>query len=131
MKKLQDSATDSTQHTLDSLTVGDQVRLTPDSRTTWWRVAARNKDHLVLVKQAAFEESGIVEYCVTGSLNCTYNGQGPGPVRSSLNSLGGGWDMGKDGIDAETAITALESGDRQLSMRRLLGIQSVEVRNGN
>ena len=110
------------------LRVGDLVKVHPDSNQRRpWTVAARNDQHVILIRQAAFELRGVMEYCVTGWLNSMYNGEGPGPVRSSLNSLGGGWDMGENGSLAHTAIEALESGQRQLSMRRVCGIDRIEV----
>lgn len=118
----------STSEHISALSIGDKVRFTPGDRKAW-RVAARNADHVVLVRQAAFQPRGTLEYCVTGTLNGGYNGQPAGPVRSSLNTLGGGFDVGPNGERADEIIAALESGERQLSMRRVLRIDAIEAVN--
>lgn len=125
------------QKQLDELNIGDRVRFTPSGNRmggkdrVWWRVVARNVRHVVLVRQAAFEEKGVLEYTVTGWLDHGYNGSGPGPVRSSLNSLGGGYDVGPDGRDAMNVIAELEDpAGLELSMRRVLKIWDLEVKPG-
>ncbi len=91
--------------------VGDRVRFTPDSRArAWWTVTARNADHVVAVRQAPFHPKGTVEYTVTGQMKGRYNGAGPGLVRSSLNTLGGGWDLSNHGAGPGEILEALESG---------------------
>lgn len=124
------------QKQLDELNIGDRVRFTPSGSRSggkdrvWWRVVARNVNHVVLVRQAAFEEKGVLEYTVTGWLDHGYNGSGPGPVRSSLNSLGGGYDVGPDGSMAHEVIAELEDPHGlELSMRRVLKIWNLEVRS--
>lgn len=124
------------QDKLDALAVGDRVRFTPSGNRkggkerVWWRVVARNAEHVVLVRQAAFEPKGTLEYTVTGWLNHGYNGSGPGPVRSSLNSLGGGYDVGADGEKGHEVIAELEDPHGlELSMRRVLSIWDLEVRS--
>lgn len=101
------------QDKLDALKIGDRVRFTPSGNRkgskerVWWRVVARNADHVVLVRQAPFEDKGVLEYTVTGWLNHGYNGSGAGPVRSSLNSLGGGYDVGPNGEKGHEVIAEL------------------------
>lgn len=115
------------QVTLAQITVGDQIRFQPDSRErAWWTVTARNDDHVVAVRQAPFHPKGTVEYTVTGRMDGHRNGAGPGIVRSSLNTLGGGWDLSnREGVGAEEILDALESGQYELSMRRVIDIHSI------
>lgn len=123
------------QKQLDELHVGDRVRFTPSGGRSpkdrvWWKVVARNVDHVVLVRQAPFAPRGELEYTVTGWLDHGHNGSGPGPVRSSLNSLGGGYDVGPDGSKAHEVIAELENPHGlELSMRRVLKIWNLEVRS--
>lgn len=123
------------QKQLDELRIGDRVRFTPSGGRSpkdrvWWKVVARNVDHVVLVRQAPFAPRGELEYTVTDWLDHGYNGSGPGPVRSSLNSLGGGYDVGPDGEKAHNVIAELEDpAGLELSMRRVLKIWDLEVRS--
>ena len=55
----------------------------------------------------------------------SWRGQGPGVVRSSLDTLGGGWKVGPDGAGCEDALRAIETGVQQLSYRRLLAVESI------
>lgn len=111
------------------LQVGDKIKFYPDSNIRqWWTVAARNDKHVVAVRQAPFESKGTLEYTVTGTMNGMRNGAGPGLVRSSLNSLGGGWDVGTEGELAYTVLESLED-HLELSMRRVIDVHSIEVRN--
>lgn len=113
---------------VSDLKAGDKVKFHPDSDTRrWWTVKARNEDHVVAVRQAPFEVKGVMEYSVTGTMNGMRNGAGPGLVRSSLNALGGGWDVGTDGELAYTVLEALED-HYELSMRRVIDVHGIEVR---
>lgn len=108
------------------ISIGDQLRFTPDSRErAWWTVVARNAEHIVAVRQAPFEPKGVVEYTVTGQLNGPRNGAGPGLVRSSLNTLGGGWDLSDQSAGSTEILAALESGDFHLSMRRVIDVRGI------
>lgn len=114
---------------IQAVQVGDYVKFYPDSNERqWWHVVARNDDHVVAVRQAPFQEKGTLQYTVTGYREYQYNGVGPGLVRSSLDSMGGGWDLGEDGSEAYTIIEALESGDHDLSNRRLENVKAIEVK---
>ncbi|QAU06985.1 hypothetical protein SEA_APHELION_120 [Gordonia phage Aphelion] len=112
--------------------VGDQIRFAPsrgDGRR-WWIVRALNDRYMVATRQAAFEPKGVLVYTVVDLVGWryTYNGAGPGMVRSSLNTLGGGWEVGPDGEGCQDIITALEIGEFELSNRRVVDVQSIEQR---
>lgn len=114
---------------ITDVAIGDQIRFTPDSRPrAWWTVIDRNPEHIVAVRQAPFEPKGTLEYTVTGHMNGQRNGAGPGLVRSSLNTLGGGWDLSNrdGGAGPEGILAALESGKYELSMRRVVDVQTIE-----
>lgn len=113
----------------DNIKVGDRVRFTPDSDTRRaWTVTARNADHIVAVRQAYFEPEGVVQYTVTEVRDYRYNGVRPGLVRSSLNTMGGGWDLDHR-IDegSREIIAALEAGEYELSNRRVIEVDDVTV----
>lgn len=114
------------------IAVGDQIRFQPDSRErAWWTVTQRNDDHVVAVRQAPFHPKGTVEYTVTGRMDGRRNGAGPGLVRSSLNTLGGGWDLSnRQDAGSEEILDALESGQYELSMRRVIDVHSIHRRSG-
>lgn len=120
------TTTEPVQHA--DVAVGDQIRFIPDSRAkAWWTVADRSPDHVIAVRQAPFEPKGTVEYTVTGHLNGQRNGAGPGLVRSSLNTLGGGWDLSnREGVGSAEILAELESGRYGLSMRRVVSVTSIE-----
>lgn len=112
--------------------VGDQIRFAPsrgDGRR-WWIVRALNDRYMVATRQAAFEPKGVLVYTVVDLVGWryTYNGAGPGMVRSSLNTLGGGWEIGPDGEGCQDIITALEIGEFELSNRRVVDVESIEQR---
>lgn len=114
---------------IKDIAAGDQIRFTPDSRArAWWTVTDRNAEHVVAIRQAPFHPKGTVEYTVTGHLNGQRNGAGPGLVRSSLNTLGGGWDLSNSRaeVGSEEILAALESGRYELSMRRVVSVHGIE-----
>jgi hypothetical protein len=113
---------------LSEIQVGDRIRLAPGrNRRAWWTVTARDHDHIVAVRQAAFQSKGTVEYTILATIDYRYNAAGPGLIRTTVNTIDGGWDLGgrvKEG--SEEIIAALASGDWELSLRRLLGVAVVE-----
>ncbi|MDN3309581.1 hypothetical protein QWJ90_01415 [Microbacterium oryzae] len=113
---------------IGDVAVGDRVRFIPGSReSAWWTTTARNDEHVVAVRQAAFHPKGIVEYTITGHLESSYNGQGPGVVRSSLNTLGGGWDLeGRIDEGSQEILDELSEGRFELSMRRVAGVARID-----
>lgn len=112
----------------DEIEVGDKILMVPDPRPrNAWTVTARNDEHIVAVRQAPFRPKGEVEYTITGTLNGGYNGVRSGLVRSSLNTLGGGWELdGRVEEGSREIIEALESGDFELSLRRVYPLDSLE-----
>lgn len=111
--------------------VGDRIRFTPHlgSGRRWWLVRDRDERFIVATQQAPFQPKGDLRYTVvdlTGWQNKRYNGAGNGIVRSSVNTLGGGWDLGPNGEGAEEIISALHSGKWELSHRRVASVWSIE-----
>lgn len=118
---------------LYDLEVGDQVRFTdPESEThssRWWRVAATDHRYIIAWRQVPFQPQGTHEYTVIDQIerDHAYNGVGPGAVRSSLNTLGGGYDMSQPDW-ADTMLSELHDGTWELSNRRLMQVHGVEVK---
>lgn len=115
---------------LSEIEVGDRIRLTPGGRDRiWWDVTARDDAHIVAVRPAPFEPKakGAVEYTILATIDYRYNAAGPGLIRTTVNTIGGGWDLdGRVNEGSEEIIAALASGDWELSRRRLLGVANVE-----
>ena len=113
----------------DAIRVGDKIRFDPNGGRRWWTVRDRDERFIVATAQAPFQPKGELWYTVvdlTGWQEKRYNGAGNGIVRSSLNTLGGGWDCDDEGI-AEI-IPALRSGSWELSHRRVANVWSIEHR---
>jgi hypothetical protein len=124
----QEEAVSATQ-THDDLAVGDRIRFMPQAGNRWWTIRARDERYLVATQSALFKPQGHLWYAVvdlTGWQDRTYNGQGDGIVRSSLNTLGGGWDIGPDGEGCDEVLAAIASGEWELSHRRILRVDSIE-----
>ena len=112
------------------LKVGDRVRFHPKPGRAWWVVRARDDRYIICTRQAPFQPKGEPEYTIldlVGYQDHTRNGAGNGVVRSSLNTLGGGWDVGSDGEHCSEMLADLQSGEWELSTRRLLDVRRVEV----
>lgn len=116
----------------DAVQVGDRIRFSPGGHgNRWWTVRARDERFIVATMQAPFAPKGDLWYTVvdlTGWQEKRYNGAGNGVVRSSLNTLGGGWDIGPNGEGCDGIIPALRSGEWELSHRRVMNVWSVEHR---
>lgn len=111
--------------------VGDKVRF--DGAGQWWTVQARDERFLVATVRVvgtsvAADEWAYTVVDLTGWADKRYNGAGNGPVRSSLNSLGGGWPLTGTTLrtDCEAALEALLSGEREISHRRVTNVLSIE-----
>ncbi|WP_138918070.1 hypothetical protein [Gordonia effusa] len=111
--------------------VGDRVRFIPRAGdgTRWWTVRASNEQYLVATRQAEFRPKGKLLYTVVDLVGWehSYNNAGPGLVRSSLNTLGGGWELGPDGEGAQGILDVLVSGKWELSRRRAVSVTDIEV----
>ena len=117
--------------TYEDVRVGDRIRFAPERR--WWAVRDRDERFIVATAQAPFEPKGELVYTVvdlTGWQGHKYNGAGNGVVRSSLNTLGGGWDLGPNGEGSEQIIPALRTGTFELSNRRVANARVVEIKEG-
>ncbi|WGL50655.1 hypothetical protein P5P86_11840 [Nocardioides sp. BP30] len=110
--------------------VGDRIRFVPLGGTgvRWWTVRVRDERFILATMQAPFRPKSELIYTVVDLTGWqrTYNGVGPGVVRSSLNALGGGWDTDDEGMAA--ALAGLQSGKWELSVRRVLAVQSIEIK---
>lgn len=112
------------------LAVGDRFRLVPQPGNRWWTIRARDERFIVATQQAPFQPKGDLQYTVvdlTGWQDKTYNGAGNGIVRSSLNTLGGGYDVGTSGEHCDQLLADLRSGRWELSHRRLLDVHDIET----
>jgi hypothetical protein len=121
----------STMTIATEIVVGDQIRF--EHNEAWWTVGARDERFIVATKRATFSKKSdnafwytIID--LTGWAEKRYNGAGEGPVRSSLNTLGGGWDLNPDNL-AESCEEILEAvkGERwELSHRRITDARRIE-----
>lgn len=112
------------------LAVGDRFRLIPQPGNRWWTVRARDERFIVATQRAPFQPKGDLQYTVidlNGWQDRTYNGAGNGIVRSSLNTLGGGYDVGADGEHCDQLLAGLRSGRWGLSHRRVLDVHDIET----
>jgi len=111
---------------------GDRIRFTPENTVAgWWKVVDRDNRYIVAIAQRPFKPKGEWLYTVVdliGYQNQRYNGVGNGVVRSSLDTLGGGWGIGPNGEGAERIIPALRDGEWDISPRRLAKVWSIEKR---
>jgi hypothetical protein len=109
--------------------VGDRVRFHPARGTGrhWWTVQAADDRYLVATSTLLFGRGSC--YTVVdrvGFLDKTYNGEGNGVVRSSLNTLGGGWDP-LDRAGCEEILAGLRLGEWEFSLRRIFRVDEIEV----
>lgn len=112
--------------------VGDKIRFTPRGRELWpWTVRARDDRFIVATTQCPFKPKGTLLYTVVdlvGWQSKRYNGEGPGVVRSSLDTIGGGWGAGVyDDAECQEILVAVVSGDWDLSHRRVLSVRGIDV----
>lgn len=116
----------------EDIKVGDKIRFSDHKeRKRWWKVMDRDDRYIVAITQAPFMPKGDHWYTVvdlTGWANKHYNYAGNGPIRSSLNTLGGGWDIGPNGEGTELIIPALRSNEWEISNRRVLDVRGVEIK---
>lgn len=118
---------------LEDLEIGDHIRfIAPDSDThgsRWWQVAAADQRYIIAFRQAPFQSKDTYEYTVIDLVERQhpYNDVPPGIVRSSLNTLGGGYDTSQDGW-ADKMLAELHDGTWELSNRRLAAVQGIEVK---
>ena len=113
----------------DDIAVGERIRFTPNHGRQWWTVRDRDERYIVATAHAPFQPKGTLQYTVvdlTGWQDRRYNGAGNGIVRSSLNTLGGGWNIGADGTGAGEILPALHSGERELSHRRVVNVVAID-----
>lgn len=114
------------------VTVGDRIRPQPHGGRTWWTVQARNERYLVATRPEPFASKGAgLQYTVI-DLRSTmrHNGAYPGVARSSLDTLGGGWDInpGSPLGDCEAILRNLTDGDVSLSPRSIVQVTGLDVK---
>lgn len=113
---------------LGTLRVGDRVRFDRQHHSYWWDIRDRDDRFIVATSQQPFQPAGVLCYTavdLTGWLEKHYNGAGLGVVRSSLNTLGGGWDLTDDSV--ARILPALRAGEWELSHRRVIDVKHVEI----
>lgn len=107
----------------DAIEVGDKIRFIPRAGGhKWWTVQARDERYIIATQQAPFRPKGEQIYTIVDLVGPAfgYNGIRPGPIRSSSNHLGGGWDEGWPELLAE-----LQAGTVQLSHRRMAAVDEI------
>ncbi|TDP76327.1 hypothetical protein DEU31_3034 [Brachybacterium sp. AG952] len=113
----------------DEIKVGDRIRFAPQRGNRWWRVDARDERFIIASQRlTGYHPEGTQQYTVVDltGWTFTYNGVGPGKVRSSINLLGGGYDMDEPGW-ADRMLAELQSGELELSHRRVMSVWEIEV----
>lgn len=107
---------------------GDQVRFAPaaGSGNRWWTVRAVDERHLVATCPRPFDSVPIYTVVDLTGWTSTYNGVGPGMDRSSLNTLGGSYDVGDHGENCAQILTDLREGTRELSHRRVMPVEQIQ-----
>lgn len=107
--------------------VGKRIRFVPESGNRWWTVWASDERYIIATRKAPFSEELVYTVVDLTGWTSTYNGVGPGPVRSSVNSLGGGYDLGPDGEGCAQMLAELNDNTIDLSWRRVVGVTQIEV----
>lgn len=127
--KKKSTTTDHLTEKLAALKIGDRFTITPAGTYAKrsWRVGARN-DRYIVAHRGRTKRS--IQYTVIDTeFPYQYNGVGPGVVRSSLNLIGGGYDIGPDGSGCQGALEELLTGSLELSHRRLLYVDDITLRD--
>lgn len=114
----------------ENVKVGDKIRFMPQSGNRWWNVTARDSRYVVAMHQAYFQPHSEYWYTVVdlSGWTSTYNGVPPGVVRSSLNTLGGGFDIGEFGENSHEILNLLHTGQNQISVRRVVSVNGIEIK---
>lgn len=138
------TTTTSTTKTLDPMRIieiaaptvtfspGDQVRFAPEAGTgnRWWTVRAADERYMVATCPRPFDSEPVYTVVDFTGWTHTYNGVGPGMVRSSLNTIGGGYDVGDDGENCAQILAELHEGTRELSHRRVTRVEQIQRKRG-
>lgn len=110
---------------LPNLKVGVRVRL--NGQRVSWEVTARNDSYIVCVRQAPFSPKGEHQYTIIEHSDYCYNFAGPGLILTTLNTMGGGWEIdGRVTEGSREIIDALESGEWETSHRRREDLRELE-----
>lgn len=115
-----------TRDIVSGLAVGDRVRINGNRLT--WTVTARNDDYVVAVRQAPFQPKGEHQYTIITHSDYRYNFVGPGLILTTVNTMGGGWDLdGRVEEGSRELVEALASGEWETSHRRRERLHKLEV----
>lgn len=111
-----------------SYEIGQRVRFTPQGSNRWWTIRACDERYVIATQVAPFT-AGDLQYTIVDltGWDSTYNDVGPGVVRSSLNTLGGGYDAGLDGENCAAMLAELRAGTHRFSPRRVLAVEAIEL----
>lgn len=107
---------------------GTQIRFTKKRGSRWWTVRASDERFIIATRKAPFTTDDL-QYTVVDltGWTSTYNGVRPGVVRSSLNTLGGGYDIEGD-EDCRTMLAELNAGRWEISVRRVVAVYQIELK---
>ncbi|WP_181272802.1 hypothetical protein [Brevibacterium oceani] len=121
-----------TAEDFETVAVGSKIRFTPHDTKRWWNVAARNPRYIIASRQAAFKPKGTDVYTVVDLTGWTFtrNSVPPGVVRSSINLIGGGYDL-DDPNWALKMLNELQEGTLALSVRRAAEVRGFELKENN
>lgn len=106
-----------------NLSIGSRVRFSNDYRPrNWWTVVTQSLHFDALVRQAAFQEKGILEYSVVDWRN---------GVRGACNLIGQGYGDGSyNHNECRRMLREFESGRLEVSQRNWIRIEISEVDHG-
>jgi len=108
------------------LKVGDRVRI--NGNRLAWTITARNDQYVVAVRQAPFRPKGEHQYTIITYSEYRYNFVGPGFILTTVNTMGGGWDLdGRVKEGSQEIIEALASGQWETSHRRRERLDNLDV----
>lgn len=115
-----------TRDIVSGLKVGDRVRINGNRLT--WTITARNDDYVLAVRQAPFQPKGEHQYTIITHSDYRYNFVGPGLILTTVNTMGGGWDLdGRVEEGSRELVDALASGEWETSHRRRERLDSIEI----
>lgn len=113
---------------MDEFQVGDKIRFVPQSGNRWWTIRALDDRYVIATAPAPFVSDSL--YYTVVDLNgwtFAHDGVGHSIVRSSLNTLGGGYDVGPNGEKCGQMLKELNDHLWQLSHRRMVRVEGIEI----
>lgn len=117
---------DRIENLVRDLQIGDRVRI--NGNRLAWTITARNDDYIVAVRQAPFQPKGEHQYTIITHSDYRYNFVGPGLILTTVNTIGGGWDLdGRVDEGSRELVEALASGEWETSHRRRERLHKLDV----